>query len=112
MLDLDKLTGHTPGPWKDHQEKGSHPNKYVTGTKEPADFPGDKYLVAYIVGIDSEANARLIAAAPELLKEAIRFRACLKSVLEDLETLKEIDDLDERDSELSNIRSIIRICLG
>lgn len=65
-IDLTQFDGHTPGPWKAH-EKGAHTHRFVTWMTEASDFPGDKKLVAYAVGMDSEPNARLIAAAPDLL---------------------------------------------
>ena len=49
--------GHTPGPWD------------VTGCKFPDDDMGGVYYRVQAEGIDaSAANARLIAAAPELLE--------------------------------------------
>ena len=53
---------HTPGPWK------------ATGNEIWTDYPGVPLKVATATrfapmnGIDTDANARLIAAAPELLK--------------------------------------------
>jgi hypothetical protein len=64
------MNKHTPGPWFNY---GKSPEGYVVG-----EFPGDgplKGVVAYVVGTGTlaaeEANARLTAAAPELL-EALR----------------------------------------
>ena len=73
MLDLSQFDGHTPGPWK-YTEKVGHPHRFVIGTNEPIGSPGDKFVVAYVVGMDSDANGRLIAAAPELLAEVKRLR--------------------------------------
>ncbi len=60
------MTNHTPGPWTPH-EKGAHPYLFVCGPSEPTEHGEESFLVAYATGINAEANARLIAAAPDLL---------------------------------------------
>lgn len=57
------MTTHTPGPWKVADgPKGVH----VTG---PLRYNADKHRpVAYIEDGDWHANAKLIAAAPQLLE--------------------------------------------
>lgn len=71
------MSKHTPGPWRDSFDGG-----YYVETAH--DIPGDCGLVCAVTvfaipGRDL-ANARLIAAAPELLE-------ALESVLEDFELL-------------------------
>lgn len=63
--------GHTPGPWRCRTFPGTMTRPYVLGPPHPVD--GGDY--APICQPDSDANARLIAAAPKLLE------AC-KAVLE------------------------------
>ena len=60
------MTQHTPGPWQTFPAL-SNPPSIVIGPVER----GDLGFVAQTVGGNDEANARLIAAAPELL-EALR----------------------------------------
>jgi hypothetical protein len=54
---------HSPGPWKVYGREGG-----FGFTIEATDEDGDEFPVVWEMGgIDDEANARLIAAAPELL---------------------------------------------
>ena len=62
------MSAHTPGPWK--YAHCPHERRYEV-------WPGDGYILASVPTIarrekESEANARLIAAAPEML-EALRY---------------------------------------
>ena len=59
----------TPGPWK--VTRNTTPGQLVTDTKVRDRHDG----VVCVVHIDAEANARLIAAAPELL-------ACIEQLLD------------------------------
>lgn len=54
-------TEHTPGPWKAAPAESP---TYSIGPTDPSVKPG---IVAVTVGGNDEANARLIAAAPDLL---------------------------------------------
>jgi hypothetical protein len=74
-------TKHNQGPWEVHYSLANENLASVTTrNREP---------IAPCVGENAEANARLIAAAPELL-------ACLKDLLDNAE----IDALNEPDLEL------------
>lgn len=55
----------TPGPWT-HHEKGIHPNPFVCGAEQDYEFGPDQPVVCYVVGMNTQANAHLIAAAPDL----------------------------------------------
>ena len=62
---------HTPGPWKHDSPKPGQMTQVFTG-----DNPTDGYLIGYVIHESvnkcqqpvDEANARLIAASPELLE--------------------------------------------
>lgn len=75
-----KMAHHTPGPWNIHSTyDGSLPWKYATiEAPELEDQPGLGicYVQSLISGQD-EANARLIAAAPELLHALKRAKSAL-----------------------------------
>lgn len=66
------MSSHTPGPWYYHA--------LLSGSENHKGFRvGDKFLIAKVIPVDQdgaegEANARLIAASPDLLKalEGIR----------------------------------------
>ena len=72
---MEKITGFTPGPWA--LERGEHP--YIPGaTREYIAAPDG--LVAAVVCDDAtndqqDANARLIAAAPDMAREIERLSA-------------------------------------
>jgi hypothetical protein len=62
------MTEHTPGPWMSHVDNQSEYTHTITALVRPSTSP----IIADIVKHpNSEADARLIAAAPELL-EALR----------------------------------------
>ena len=67
--------GHTPGPWE--AVKANWDRTLIRHA-----LPGDAHVPGYIaevnnIGAGYEANARLIAAAPELLEELQRARRVL-----------------------------------
>lgn len=64
---------HTKGPWK-----------YLSATKEslptiyvPNPIVGATMICTVSMRVEQEANARLIAAAPDLLKTLIKLNDCL-----------------------------------
>jgi hypothetical protein len=71
------VSAHTPGPWMIDLETANSTDPLVMELLVVAKCPRDKqeFIVAEVYGIDaagdhderSQANARLIAAAPELL---------------------------------------------
>ena len=52
--------GHTPGPWAKQITAGDHGYNIYD--------EGDGPTIAHVYGGENEANARLIAAAPQLLE--------------------------------------------
>lgn len=67
------MSKHTPGPWKMRNRTGNHDwnNWRIAAEDGPGRVGGICRLDESLTGEESEANARLIAAAPELL-EALR----------------------------------------
>jgi len=65
------MSKHTPGPWMVSSNGAA-----VVDTATH----GQELIIVQERGVDSEANARLIAAAPELLEAAIRAEELLSSV--------------------------------
>lgn len=60
------MSKHTPGPWAaTYKHLGDAP--FVVESGQPGEPNGGCYM-AECYGPDAEANARLIAAAPELLE--------------------------------------------
>lgn len=68
-----KQSEHTPGPWMANLDETTHEGGMPVRAIDPKD--GMRFRVADVYGLDcdvnhceiSKANARLIAAAPELL---------------------------------------------
>lgn len=61
---------HTPGPWVANDKHcGNNPWRVEPATK---DWLNDGWTIADLLGPDAEANARLIAAAPELLAALVQ----------------------------------------
>jgi hypothetical protein len=80
------MSKHTPGPWKlDRDELHYGSLSTVVAGKKSKRFPGYQMFVD-VGGLadvnEQEANARLIASAPELLE-------ALKDLLRDIDTIDE-----------------------
>ena len=65
-------TKHTPGPWKAHPIEMNCGTPYTPVAAKT--LLAKVYSEAYGNHAESEANARLIAAAPELLEAAIELK--------------------------------------
>lgn len=82
---------HTPGPWAAVREQEHKPNRpaipYFSINTDTANQVGDKYA-SYIGRVDGargerqEANARLIAAAPDMLEALERIESSLYNPFE------------------------------
>ena len=75
---------HTPGPWEVRRIATKYPALWVYNVEAPAGWTdpqtGEVKLCSVAFRLDSEADARLIAAAPEML-------ALLRNVVEDMDTI-------------------------
>lgn len=58
------MSEHTPGPWTQGKQGKNKELVYIGGAKEPAVGTG---MHCTWIDCNTEANARLIAAAPDLL---------------------------------------------
>ncbi|MBU8921302.1 MAG: hypothetical protein KOO63_05735 [Bacteroidales bacterium] len=76
MIDLTKFEGHTPGPWKAEMCLG---RSYAIDAYSKGEIIF-KELACVSGATESVANARLIAAAPDLLAEVERLRATLQGI--------------------------------
>ena len=74
-------TKHTPGPWQIAQPKGAGTARFIWRNDEGPGFAGETNTNYRMVARDvhSEADARLIACAPDLL-------AALRLLLDGLQT--------------------------
>ena len=79
MIDTDKYTGHTEGPWCYY-----HSNQFIETEEGIHLFTncGDIDDPAY------DANSELVADAPLLLAEVKRLRSGMQDILDDFETTK------------------------
>ena len=78
MKTKTKPTQHTPGPWK--ADSATH--RGCTYIQQPNEGENGGWVVATCWGADRETNARLIAAAPDMLSalyaSEIALRSCLR----------------------------------
>ena len=100
MIDTDKYEGHTPAPWQashDRLEHGcivnSHGWRVYVGEHEKR---AEIQNYAFAHNELSEADARLIAAAPLLLQEVKQLQDALK---EAVEVVKEMESMAYADAD-------------
>jgi len=96
MKNNNRNTKHTPGPWKVE----SHPNRQFPTCLEMEIWNQNTHVATiqghheYKDDVNNEANARLIAAAPELLEALLRVQGNNKLMnalnSQDRETLEKI----------------------
>jgi hypothetical protein len=77
MLDLDKLTGFTKGPWEIDTGRDGY---WQVSDKQDAICCNSFCYAGYGNPELDAANARLIASAPELLAEVKRLREALLEI--------------------------------
>ena len=73
---MSDYTGHTPGPWNENAIRAL----LRFGRKNDGDWDSSIYWENENLNMPSDADARLIAAAPELLAERDRLREALKEI--------------------------------
>ncbi len=81
---MDKVT-HTPGPWKfDRDTFNSRKHDDKCGSIIGVDEDGRSWIIAEVCGDgpNCESDARLIAAAPEMLGALKRARGFIKNGIE------------------------------
>jgi hypothetical protein len=69
-------TNHTPGPWAYHLGRGANPRFHIqtsAGYQIASTTELERHSVAQEENAQRESNARLIAAAPDLLSVVERF---------------------------------------
>ena len=87
MIDTDKYTGHTPGPWKRSSQMGFK-------SESVFDRSGRQIASVKLAGYDTKrvketsTNLLLIADAPLLHEEVKRLRSGMQDILDDFETTK------------------------
>ena len=80
MIDYSKSEGHTPGPWRESN-----------GIFAIVDFQNRAIvldLAEWMTASERDANAALIAAAPELLAENKQLREALEIALKTLQDIQ------------------------
>ena len=69
MKDTKEKHAHTPGPWVVKHDKQGLP--FIGVASDPWTYPGT------VATIEQEKDARLVAAAPDLLSQCREFEKCL-----------------------------------
>ena len=67
------LAEATPGEWACF-EQGKHPHIHVCGPEVEFEHGVDRFVICYVTGLCTQANANLIALAPALAREVIELR--------------------------------------
>ena len=80
----EKHATHTPGPWHAFEQNASNPNSKGLFEIDANHPSGNRQTIAVTPykgdGTELHANARLIAAAPELLAQCKLFEKVLKAI--------------------------------
>jgi len=85
MIDYKQFEGHTPGPWSARRE-GAFDYRIALS-----------HIAETVCKVRCEANACLIAAAPELLAENKKLREALEGIIESAEDGRDCPEwLEER----------------
>ena len=77
---------HTPGPWTVRRPLGGVHGGYpyqITNTEKPAKIITAWGAISRRASAEGEANARLIASAPDLLEALISTRASLQAMADE-----------------------------
>jgi hypothetical protein len=84
MSSTQTTVKHTPGPWNLYEKHGGELDTTITATAN-----GSQILICDVIGCrnnegvitkeTAKANAKLIAAAPELLEALNKVMSCIKS---------------------------------
>ena len=77
----------TPGPW-DAKPKGIHPYPYVVGAEREYEFGRDRPVTCYLVGMDTETNARRIARLPDLETACVTLATDLLAAQAEIEIMQ------------------------
>jgi hypothetical protein len=97
---------HTPGPWAITEKRLT--NGATLNVWSPPDQDGYRYVVARVdAGVEpgeGDANAHLIAAAPDLLAALRQAEDLISATFENLTT----GDAGEAEAELKAIRTALR----
>ena len=84
----DEFEGHTPGPWLIGRGADGWPIVHTAPDSFSPSGQGVAHVCKRPMCQDHEANARLIAAAPELLDERDRLRAEAEALADVIDTLR------------------------
>ena len=104
-------TEHTPGPWHINTlEKSPHTVHAAGGCVAECHGRPEKPVSGYSTA-EREANARLIARAPEMEQEIEKLKEALREVYEDWATLTG-KDLAENNADVARIDALVRAALG
>lgn len=88
METTEKKIKHTPGPWFQSHIQDKTDGMYYTRVYDHKDIIATLHwypieLAPGVTGTRREANAKLIAAAPELLRSCIQLLQCRLDVIEE-----------------------------
>ena len=106
-MNEEREAGHTPGPWRLYDVQADAWTRQVW-----TDEGHGSVMIATAGGVDKDANARLIAAAPELLAESENAWDCLSAILEDPHNSLSLEDRDAALAAIAGLRAAIKKAKG